>query len=95
MHGDDAGVAHRFATLGDSITAGTPIDNCPLWPQMVTDWLATHTPDVRHLNFAVGGAMSADVVRDQTPLALASQPDLVTVICGANDVLRCSASSVE
>lgn len=83
-----AGIVRRFATLGDSITAGTALDDCTLWPQFVTDWLATHTPGVHHLEFALDGAMSGDVAKDQVPLALESRPDLVTVICGANDVLH-------
>ncbi len=91
----DASVVNRFVTLGDSITAGIPMDDCSLWPQLVTNWLATHTSDVRHLNLAVGGATSRDVLRDQVPLALQSQPDLVTVICGANDVLRCPRPDIE
>jgi lysophospholipase L1-like esterase len=88
-------VVDRFATLGDSITAGTPLDSGRLWPQLVTDWLTTHNPDVCHLNLAVGGAMSSDVLKDQVPLALESRPDLVTVICGANDVLQRPRPDIE
>jgi lysophospholipase L1-like esterase len=88
-------VVDRFATLGDSITAGTPLDSGRLWPQLVTDWLATHSPEVCHLNLAVGGAMSSDVLEDQVPLALESRPDLVTVICGANDVLHRPRPDIE
>jgi lysophospholipase L1-like esterase len=84
----DAAVVQRFATLGDSITAGTPLDSGRLWPALVTDWLATHSPDVRHVNLAVGGALSRDLLSDQTPKALECRADLVTVICGANDVLH-------
>jgi lysophospholipase L1-like esterase len=88
-------VVHRFATLGDSITAGTPLDSARMWPALVTDWLATHSPDVRHLNFAVGGATSSEVVKHQVPQALEARPDLVTVICGANDVLYRSRPDID
>lgn len=85
----------RFATLGDSVTAGTAGDEWSLWPQLVTEWLATHSPGVRHFNFAIDGAMSGEVLRDQVPLALESRPDLVIVICGANDVLHYPRPDVE
>ena len=88
-------VVDRFATLGDSITAGTPLDSGRLWPQLVTDWLATHSPDVCHLNLAAGGAMSSDVLEAQVPLALESRPSLLTVICGANDVLQRPRPDIE
>lgn len=82
-----AAVVHRFATLGDSITAGTARDSGRLWPALVKDWLAARCPEVRHLSLAVGGAASGDVLRDQVPRAIAGRPDLATVICGGNDVL--------
>lgn len=76
------------ATLGDSITSGTETQHCTLWPELVVGWLGFHLREVKHLEFAVDGAISGDVVEQQVPAALASGPDLVTVICGANDVLR-------
>jgi lysophospholipase L1-like esterase len=83
----DAAAIRCFATLGDSITAGAPLDSGPLWPQLLNDWLATRSPHVRHVNLAVSGALSRDVLSDQTPKALETRPDLVTVICGANDMM--------
>ena len=46
----------------------------------------TATPDFVYRNLAVDGATSADVL-DQLGEALQLEPDLVTVVCGANDVL--------
>jgi lysophospholipase L1-like esterase len=45
-------------------------------------------PDVRYENLAWVGATSADVERVQLDRALSLRPDLVTLICGANDVLE-------
>jgi len=75
------------ATLGDSITAGTSGHRDRLWPELMVEWLSQYAPAVRHLDFAWDGATSADVAQHQLPEALQSDPDLVTVICGANDVL--------
>jgi lysophospholipase L1-like esterase len=79
--------AGLFVTLGDSITAGTPGDTIDLWPQLVTDWLARQSLRVRHLDLAFDGATSTDVLERQLPHALDCSPYLVTVICGANDIL--------
>ena len=76
------------ATLGDSITSGTGVHPCTLWPELVFRWLDSHLTSVQHIEFAVDGATSSDVVEHQVPRALAAEPDLITVICGANDVLR-------
>jgi lysophospholipase L1-like esterase len=40
-----------------------------------------------HRNFAQPGATSGDVLAIQIPEALRFSPDLVTVVCGINDVL--------
>ena len=44
-------------------------------------------PELRYANLAVDGATSAEVLDEQVEPALALEPDFVTVICGANDVL--------
>jgi lysophospholipase L1-like esterase len=75
-----------YAALGDSFTAGA---GCPVGARW-TDRLAAALPGVdgelRYRNFAVDGASSADVLGQLRP-ALALEPDLVTVVCGVNDVL--------
>jgi lysophospholipase L1-like esterase len=75
-----------YAALGDSFTAGAGCPDGARW----TDRLAAALPGVdgerRYRNFAVDGANSADVLAQLRP-ALALEPDLVTVVCGVNDVL--------
>jgi len=43
-------------------------------------------PQARLTNLGVSGAVSADVVRDQLPQALARQPQLLTLSVGPNDI---------
>lgn len=78
-----------FVALGDSFTAGSE-------PGVASfcDRVAVQLPDARYLNLAAAGARSADVV-DQLDGALAAEPDLVTVVCGANDVVRTTRPDVE
>jgi lysophospholipase L1-like esterase len=75
-----------YAALGDSFTAGAGCPDGARW----TDRLAAALPGVdgelRYRNFAVDGASSFDVLAQLRP-ALALDPDLVTVVCGVNDVL--------
>ena len=41
----------------------------------------------RYHNFGEAGATSSEVAAGQLPRCLELHPDLVTVVCGANDVL--------
>ena len=50
-------------------------------------------PELDYLNLAVDGATSAAVL-EQVPAAIALEPDLLTVVCGANDVLLTSRPDI-
>jgi lysophospholipase L1-like esterase len=76
-----------FVALGDSFTAGR---GCPprlRWPDRLAAALRARHPGLDYSNLAVDGATSAEVL-DQVGPAVQLEPDLVTVICGANDVIR-------
>ncbi|MEV5783389.1 SGNH/GDSL hydrolase family protein [Streptomyces sp. NPDC052287] len=45
---------------------------------------------VEFTNLAVSGAQTRDVLERQTPQALALRPDVVSVVIGVNDTLRCT-----
>ncbi|MEU0249547.1 SGNH/GDSL hydrolase family protein [Streptomyces sp. NPDC006235] len=45
---------------------------------------------VRFTNLAVSGSQTRDVVERQLPAALELRPDLVSVVIGVNDTLRCT-----
>ena len=73
-----------YVALGDSFTAGLdPAGECR-W----ADEVACGLPGARYSNLAWVGATSEDVEQFQLPEALALEPDLVTIVCGANDVLE-------
>ncbi len=87
-------VVSTYVALGDSFTAGRESIEAERWADRLAGGLRTVNPDLVYRNLAVDGASSADVL-EQLPRALALRPDLVTVICGANDVLLTSRPDVE
>jgi phosphatidylinositol alpha 1,6-mannosyltransferase len=76
-----------YVALGDSFTAGTGSPDGLGWTDRIAKSLRSHHPGFVYRNLAADGATSADVL-GQLGEALQLEPDLVTVICGANDVLR-------
>ncbi|MDI3406545.1 SGNH/GDSL hydrolase family protein [Streptomyces cavernicola] len=89
------GGAVRFAALGDSLTEGVgdPAadgEGRRGWAALLAEGLAPPEVPVEFGNFAVSGAQTRDVWRHQTPQALAFGPDLVSVVVGVNDTLRCT-----
>jgi lysophospholipase L1-like esterase len=76
-----------FVALGDSFTAGRGCDPELRWPNRLAASLRGRHPGLDYRNLAVDGATSAEVL-DQVGPAVQQEPDLLTVICGANDVIR-------
>ena len=72
-----------YVALGDSFTAGL-VAGEPRWADEVARALG---PETRYENLAWVGATSSDVERVQLERALSLNPDVVTIVCGANDVL--------
>jgi lysophospholipase L1-like esterase len=87
-------VVSTYVALGDSFTAGRESVEAERWADRLAAGLRAVNPSLVYRNLAVDGASSAAVL-DQLPAAIALQPDLVTVICGANDVLLTSRPDVE
>ena len=73
-----------YVALGDSFTAGLEPGE-PRWADEVARALG---PGTRYENLAWVGATSADVEQKQLARALDLGPDVVTIVCGANDVLE-------
>jgi lysophospholipase L1-like esterase len=88
-----ARVVSSYVALGDSFTAGRESIEAHRWADRLADSLRTVNPDLAYANLAVDGATSAEVL-EQVPAALELQPDLITVICGANDILLTSRPDV-
>ena len=83
-----------YVALGDSFTAGRESIEAERWADRLANSLRAVNPELAYANLAVDGATSAEVL-EQVPAALARRPDLVTVICGANDVLLTSRPDIE
>jgi lysophospholipase L1-like esterase len=79
-----------FVAIGDSFTAGIEPGETP-FPDIVAERL----PGWRYANLAVAGARAAEVRAGQLEPALALRPRLVSVICGANDVVRTTRPDVD
>jgi lysophospholipase L1-like esterase len=73
-----------YVALGDSFTAGLE-PGAERWPDALARALGR---DVRYENLAEVGATSEKVEQEQIPRAIELQPRLITLICGANDVLE-------
>ncbi|WP_416958920.1 SGNH/GDSL hydrolase family protein [Streptomyces sp. Agncl-13] len=84
----------RFVALGDSLTEGVgdPVGEAWRgWAALLADGLAEQPEEsVEFTNLAVSGAQSRDVLERQTPAGLALNPDVVSVVIGVNDTLRCT-----
>ena len=78
----------RSATASPPAPAAQPGE---AWPERLAAGLRAHNPSLAFRNLAVEGATSAEVL-EQLPEAIELEPDLVTVVCGANDVLRVDPS---
>jgi lysophospholipase L1-like esterase len=73
-----------YVAMGDSFTAGTD-PAAPRWPDELARSLGG-----RYVNLAAVGATSEQVESEQLERALTLKPDVITLVCGANDVLLCT-----
>ena len=77
-----------YVALGDSFSAGTGCEPGEAWADLVAMALGTGDPAAgrAYVNLAFDGATTSDVLACLDS-ATRLRPDLVTVVCGANDVL--------
>lgn len=87
-------VVSTYVAFGDSFTAGQESAAGERWADRLSAALREINPELLYANLAVDGASSAAVL-EQLPAGLEMGPDLVTVICGANDVLLTSRPDIE
>jgi lysophospholipase L1-like esterase len=86
----------RYIALGDSFTEGLadPDPARPVefrgWADRLADHLAAAAQghDVEYANLAIRGRLVRQVLEEQLPVALAAEPDLVSLVAGGNDLLR-------
>jgi lysophospholipase L1-like esterase len=80
----------RFAALGDSLSEGVgdPVgEGWRGWAALLADGLAE---SVEFHKLAVSGAQTRDVLERQMPVGLGLRPDVVSVVVGVDDTLRCT-----
>ena len=87
-------VVGNYAALGDSFSAGLDDGSVP-WPELTARGLEARGEPVALHNLASVGATTADVLEQQLGPALALEPGLVSLVCGANDVLLTSRPDLE
>ncbi|MCX4668727.1 SGNH/GDSL hydrolase family protein [Streptomyces sp. NBC_01381] len=84
----------RFVAMGDSLTEGIgdPVaDGWRGWAALLAAGLAPPGGgDTEFHNVAVSGAQTSDVLKRQLPAALELRPDIISVVVGVNDTLRCT-----
>jgi len=80
----------RYVAIGDSFTAGAP-GAAGRWP----DELAVALHPSEYHNLGVAGATTAEVADVQLAQCVEHNPDLVTVVCGVNDVLLSVRPDIE
>jgi phosphatidylinositol alpha 1,6-mannosyltransferase len=77
----------RYVALGDSFSAGAAGSDAPSFADLLADLLREANPRAGYHNLAVAGSCTGDVAAGQLLPAIALGPDVVTVVCGANDAL--------
>ena len=83
------GVPLSVGVLGDSSCTGPGLSGPEeIWVQRTGVHLARRGFDVSLHSVAVGGARASDLLNDQLPRLLDSDPDVVLVAIGSNDVLK-------
>lgn len=85
--------SQRYLALGDSFTIGTGVDAERSFPaELVRRWQARGL-DVELTNPAVNGYTTDALIEHELPLARATPPTIVTLLIGANDIVRGSDGS--
>ncbi len=78
--------------LGDSFTEGlddpSADGNYCGWADRFAAKMSANNPEFRYANLAIRGRCIAPIVDEQVPVAIAMNPDLVSLAGGINDALR-------
>jgi acyl-CoA thioesterase-1 len=81
-------IPERFLALGDSFTIGTGTTPDRSFPAVLTRIWTERGRNVVLSNPAVNGYTTDDLIHDELPLVASFQPTLVTLLIGANDIVR-------
>jgi lysophospholipase L1-like esterase len=81
-------IPERFLSLGDSFTIGTGTTPDRSFPAVLARIWTERGRTVVLSNLAVNGYATDDLIRDELPLVASFGPTLVTLLIGANDIVR-------
>lgn len=81
-------IPERFLALGDSFTIGTGTTPDRSFPAVLTRIWSERGRTVVLNNPAVNGYTTDDLIHDELPLLVSFGPTLVTLLIGANDIVR-------
>jgi lysophospholipase L1-like esterase len=81
-------IPERFLALGDSFTIGTGATADRSFPAILTRIWTDRGREVVLANPAVNGYTTDDLIRDELPLLPSFRPTLITLLVGANDIVR-------
>jgi acyl-CoA thioesterase-1 len=81
-------IPERFLALGDSFTIGTGTTPDRSFPAVLARIWTERGRTVVLSNPAVNGYTTDDLIREELPLVASFQPTLVTLLIGANDIVR-------
>lgn len=81
-----------LVAVGDSFTEGMsdrlPDGTYRGWADLLATRMAARTPGFRYANLAVRGKLIGQIAAEQVPVAVAMEPDVITLVGGLNDTLR-------
>ena len=83
--------AIRYLALGDSFTIGTGIARESAFPAVLARRWAARGLACDLVNPSVNGFTTDDLIRAELPLVAGAHPTLVTLLIGANDIVRGSS----
>ena len=86
---------NRYVALGDSITEGYGMDPVEGFESAPWVELVARALNVEHHNLGRRNLRAGQILQTQLPLAVALEPDLVSIAAGANDVLFAGLSRDE
>ncbi|MEH0421647.1 SGNH/GDSL hydrolase family protein [Streptomyces sp. B21-083] len=81
-----------LVAVGDSFTEGMsdrlPDGTYRGWADLLAARMAARAPGFRYANLAVRGKLIGQIAAEQVPVAVALEPDVITLVGGLNDTLR-------
>jgi acyl-CoA thioesterase-1 len=85
-------IPERFLALGDSFTIGTGTTPDRSFPAVLAGSWREGGRDVVLSNPAVNGYTTDDLIAEELPLVSSFRPTFITVLIGANDIVRGSTA---